>query len=142
MRSILDIAQALPGVTSGGRLLARVLGKGDIADPAAIWCAVPEAALNSLNPEQKVAYIETLLPLVHRSRGVKLPHLRRLYQLFTFMKCGRMRASRPCSASITGSIPLNCQSCRTKLYANRFSARQSLWRAGRQLRRRDDISLA
>jgi hypothetical protein len=86
MRSILDIAQALPGVTSGGRLLARVLGKGDIADPAAIWRAVPEAALNSLNPEQKVAYIETLLPLVHRSRGVKLPHLRRLYQLFTFME--------------------------------------------------------
>jgi hypothetical protein len=43
MRSILDIAQARPGVTSGGRLLARVLGKGDIADPAAIWRAVPEA---------------------------------------------------------------------------------------------------
>ena len=86
MRSLPDLASNLPTIAAGRRILQSVLRRRDVPEPVAAWRAAPEAALAALEPEQKLAYIEALLPLVRDGRTVHRRKLRRLYQLFAFMR--------------------------------------------------------
>jgi hypothetical protein len=81
-----DISSALPDITAGRRLLARVLGRRDVPEPVAAWRAVPEDALRNLTVAEKKAYIGALLPLMRDGRRIERRKVRRLYQLFAFME--------------------------------------------------------
>ncbi|MGA2409471.1 MAG: hypothetical protein ABSG46_03650 [Candidatus Binataceae bacterium] len=93
MRGLPRITANLPDLERGKQMLARVLRKRDTPEPVAAWRAVPEAELQALEPEAKAAYIEALLPLMRRGRSIGSRHLRRLYQLFTFMEVSPERRS-------------------------------------------------
>ena len=86
MKGLPRITPNLPDLEKGKRMLARVLRKREYPEPVAAWRAAPEAALRSLDPDAKVAYIEALLPLMRHSRTLDSRRLRRLYQLFVFME--------------------------------------------------------
>jgi hypothetical protein len=96
-----DIARGLPELASGKRLLARVLSKRDAPEPVAAWRAVPEEQLRALSSEDKVSYVEALLPLARKGKTVRLHNLRRLYQLFTFMEIPAERRIELVSALFT-----------------------------------------
>lgn len=81
-----DISSALPDITAGRRLIARMLGRGDAPEPVAAWRAVPEDALRNLTVAQKKAYVGALLPLMRNGRRIDRRKVRRLYQLFAFME--------------------------------------------------------
>jgi hypothetical protein len=76
----------LPEITSGRRLLARVLRRREAPEPVAAWRAVPEDALRNLSVAEKKAYIGAMLPLMRNGRRIERRNLRRLYQLFAFME--------------------------------------------------------
>lgn len=86
MKSLPDFAPALPNMAAGRRILQSVLRRRDVPEPVAAWRSAPEAALSALSPEHKLAYIEALLPLMRYGRKVARRNLRRLYQLFAFMR--------------------------------------------------------
>jgi hypothetical protein len=86
VRGLPRINASLPDLEKGKRMLARVLRKRDYAEPVAAWRAAPETALNLLDPTEKAAWIEALLPLMRSGRTIDNRRLRRLYQLFAFMK--------------------------------------------------------
>ena len=86
MRSLPDLASNLPSIASGRHILQSVLRRRDVPEPVAAWRAAPEAALAALDPGQKLAYVEALLPLMREGRTVHRRKLRRLYQLFAFMQ--------------------------------------------------------
>jgi len=86
MKVLPTIATGLPDLQAGKRLLARVLRRGNTPEPVAAWRAAPEAALVALKPEEKSAYIAALLPLMRTGRTIDPRRLRRLYQLFAFMR--------------------------------------------------------
>jgi hypothetical protein len=81
-----DLAVNLPNIAAGRRILQSVLRRRDVPEPVAAWRSAPEAQLAGLSTEHKVAYVEALLPLVRDGRKVERHNLRRLYQLFAFMR--------------------------------------------------------
>ena len=69
MRGLSRITPNLPDLEKGKRMLARVLRKREYPEPVAAWRAAPEAALRSLDPGAKAAYIDALLPLIRHGRA-------------------------------------------------------------------------
>ena len=67
-----------------------ILFSEDTPEPVAAWREVPEATLRALSAAEKVSYLHVLLPLARdeSARRAKLPALRRLYQLFSFLEIG------------------------------------------------------
>jgi hypothetical protein len=86
LKGLPRITPNLPDFEKGKRILARVLRKREYPEPVAAWRAAPEAALRSLDPDAKAAYIDALLPLMRPGRTLEGRRLRRLYQLFAFME--------------------------------------------------------
>jgi hypothetical protein len=86
VRTLPDLTPNLPDIAAGQRFLVRVLRRRDAPEPVAAWRSAPEAALRTLSEAEKTAYIEALLPLTRNGRRVDRRHLRRLYQLFSFME--------------------------------------------------------
>jgi len=81
-----DLSSARAEIAAGRRRLAQLLRPRDTPEPVGAWRSAPEAALRSLRLDEKRSYLAAILPVARTARIVERRHLRRLYQLFTFME--------------------------------------------------------
>src|SRR6185437_546781 len=86
VRMLPDLSSARAEIAAGRRRLAQLLRPRDTPEPVGAWRSAPEAALRSLRLDEKRSYLAAILPVARTARIVERRHLRRLYQLFTFME--------------------------------------------------------